>query len=130
MSGAEAETGPLPGCPQWCAGRHDPEPAHVHFHESRPVVLDVLTEPVTMQFVAAMVQYPAAADPAKQRVFVWAHMSGKATLIQPSDVHAFADMLTGYAGRLREVAEELAAAQEDGRARLLEAGLKDAGREG
>ncbi len=36
---------------------------------------------------------------------------GTAALRQPSDVVAFADMLTGYAGRLRELAAELALAQ-------------------
>jgi len=52
-------------------------------------------------------------DPASRHVFAWSHVSASVRMRQPSDVHAFADMLVGYAGRLREVAEELAAAQRE-----------------
>ena len=94
------------------------------------MVLDVLTGLVKVQCVTAMTQYPKDPDPASRHVFAWSHVSASVRMRQPSDVIAFADMLTGYAGRLREVAEELAIAQEAGRARVLEAGLDKAVQEG
>ena len=39
-------------------------------------------------------------------------MTAKATLNRPSDVITLADMLAGYASRLREVADELVIAQQ------------------
>jgi hypothetical protein len=114
-------------CPPWCTGtRGDGEP----WHESRPVALDVLTGPVKVQEVAAMTQYPAHADPGKRNIFVWSHMAAEATMNQPSDVIALADMLTGHAARPREVADDLVIAQQQHRDRVVEADLKDADREG
>jgi hypothetical protein len=111
MTGAEGDP-PPPPCPSWCTGRHDQTPWHgVPFHESPPMVPDVLTGLVKVQCVTAMTQYPKDPDPASRHVFAWSHVSASVRMRQPSDVHAFADMLVGYAGRLREVAEELATAQ-------------------
>ncbi len=119
---------PLLPCPAWCIGSHGSEPPWhgVPYHESRPVVLDVRTGPVMVQCVTAMTQYPADPDPG---VFAWSHVMATVKMRRPSDVIAFADMLTAYARRLREVADELVVAQQQDRARV-EAGLKDAGREG
>jgi len=41
----------------------------------------------------------------------WSHSTAKATLNRPSGVIAFADMLSGYAARLRQAADELVIAQ-------------------
>ena len=121
---------PLLPCPPWCIGSHGGQPAWrgVVFHESRPVILDALTGPVKVQFVTALTQYPKADAPAGRHVHAWSHMMATVTMSQPSDVTAFADMLTGYAARLRAVADELVIAQQQDRARV-EADLKNAGRE-
>ncbi len=44
-------------------------------------------------------------------------MVAHVSMDKPSDVHVFADMLTGYAARLREVTEELGGTQQQDRAR-------------
>lgn len=126
----EPDNDPLLPCPPWCAGGHG-EPPQWHgvtFHESRPVVLDVLTGPVKVQCVTAMTQYQARSDPGRRQIFAWSHIAADVTMARPADVLAFADMLTSYASRLREVADELVIAQQQDRARF-EADRKDADRE-
>ena len=122
---------PLPPCPPWCTGTHGAEPPWhgIPWHESRPVVLDVRTGRVTVRFVTGIVQYPADPDPDRRHVLAWSHMTARVQMARPSDVVAFADMLTDYAGRLREVADELVIAQQQEQARV-EADLKNASREG
>ena len=127
----DTNTDPLRQCPNWCIGKHpwDDMAVRDRFHESRPVTLAAKWSGLDVDFETTVTWSPYAGpgdDDACASTQLVAHVS----MGRPADVHAFADMLVGYAGRLREVAEELAAAQEDGRARLLEAGLKDAGREG
>nr|WP_034090167.1 hypothetical protein [Streptacidiphilus albus] len=100
-------------CPAWCAGRHGAEPPwqDVLYHESEPVVLDVLVDPVEVQCISGLIQFPDAADPRHRNVTAWSWVVTSVGLRQPSDVLAYADMLTGYADRLRELAGELATAQ-------------------
>ncbi|QMU78874.1 hypothetical protein GXW83_27410 [Streptacidiphilus sp. PB12-B1b] len=124
-------------CPPWCCGSHGDQPTWhgIEFHESRPVVLDVLTGPVKLQCVTAMTQYPKARTPAGSRVFAWSHITADVTMARPSDLRGFADMLSGYAARLREVADELGVAQAQDRERerertqAVETDARDAGRE-
>lgn len=124
------EEDPLLTCPAWCSGDHSgQEPELVdRFHDSRPVALDVRTGLVDVEFETVISQYPFASKPEKRAVYAWCHMSASVTMNRPPDVVAFADMLTGYVRRLREVAEELVIAQQQNQVRV-EADLKDAGRE-
>ena len=122
---------PLLPCPAWCIGGHvgrSPCPGY-RFHESRAVVLEVRTGVFDVEFAAAIVQYPLSTRPDRRDVYAWGHLTATVTMNQPSDVNALADMLTGYACRLREVADELVTAQQQDRVRV-EADLKNAGREG
>ena len=91
--------------------RHDSEPPWhgIAWHGCEPVVP---TEPVRLQFITAIPQYPVATDPAKRHVFAWSHVSGKATINRPWDVVASADMLTCYAAGLRQTADEMVIAQQ------------------
>jgi hypothetical protein len=100
-------------CPAWCTGGHGSEPPWhgVTHHESKPVVLDVLADPVEVQCVSGLIQYPDAADPRNRNVTAWSWVLTSVGMRQPSDVIAYADMLSGYADRLRGLAAELAAAQ-------------------
>ncbi len=100
-------------CPAWCTERHDSErPWHgVTYHESEPVKLEVLADPVEVQCIAGMVQHPDDADPRKRNVFAWSWAVTSVTMHQPQDVIAYADMLSSFADRLRDLAVELAAAQ-------------------
>ena len=115
MTGAEPEPDPLLPCPAWCAGTHPSKEPHLgdRFHESRPVVLDVRTGTVSAEFETAIVQYPLSSSPDHRGVYAWSHLMATPTLNHPSDAVAFADMLTGYARRLRELADELVIAQQD-----------------
>ena len=122
---------PLLPCPPWCSGSHvgqSPSPGD-RFHESRPVVFEVRTGVVDVEFAAAIVQYPLSTRPDRRDVYAWGHLTATVTMNRPSDVNALADMLVGYAARLRTVADELVVAQQQDRVRV-EADLKDAGREG
>ena len=100
-------------CPAWCSGRHESErPWHgVTYHESEPVKLEVLADPVEVQCIAGMVQHPDDADPRKRNVFAWSWVVTSVKLHRPSDVIAYANMLSSFVDQLRELAVELAAAQ-------------------
>lgn len=50
-------------------------------------------------------------------MYAWSHMTVEATLNRRSDVIGIADMLSGYAARLREIADGLVIAQQQDRAR-------------
>jgi hypothetical protein len=130
VSGTD-EPDPLLPCPLWCAGSHGGQSTHLgdRFHQSRPVVLEVRTGLVEVEWETVIVQYPLSARPEKRDVYADAHMMAAVTMTRPADVVRFADMLTGYAVRLRELADELVIAQQQDRARV-EADPKDAGREG
>ncbi len=110
MSGPD---GPLLPCPPWCAGNHSWQELDLadERHESVPVVLELRSALADVEALAAIVQYPLAARPEARMPYVWARHVATAALRRPADVVAFADMLTGYAGRLRELAAELALAQ-------------------
>jgi len=100
-------------CPPWCTERHDSGP-HWHgvtYHESEPVKLEVLADPVEVQCIAGMVQHPDDADPRKRNVTAWSWAVTSVKMQQPSDVIAYADMLADYADRLRGLAADLAGAQ-------------------
>ena len=115
MTGTETEPDPLLPCPAWCTGIHPSKDPHLgdRLHESRPVVLDVRTGTVSAEFQTAIVQYPPSSRPDHRGVYAWSHVTVEATLNRPSDVIGIADMLTGYARRLRELADELVIAQQD-----------------
>ena len=119
MSDADTEPDPLLPCPAWCAGIHPSKEPHLgdRFHESKPVVLDVRTGTVSAEFETAIVQYPLSSRPDHRGVYAWSHMTVEATLNRPSDVIGIADMLSGYAARLREIADGLVIAQQQDRAR-------------
>jgi len=122
---------PLRRCPDWCTGNHPWGDLAVadRFHESRPVTLAAKWKQLDVDFETTITWSPYA-GPEDCDASASTQMVAHVSMDKPSDVHAFADMLAGYTVRLREVAEELAGAQEDGRARLLEAGLNAAGQGG
>jgi len=76
------------------------------------------------------VQYPHAGQPETRSAYVLTHLEARGLLMRPADVIALAATLTGYAARLREVADELVIAQQHDRARVVEADRKGADREG
>ena len=127
---SDTDDDPLRRCPDWCTGNHpwDDTAVRDRFHESRPVTLAAKWKQLDVDFETTITWSPYA-GPRDSDACASTQMVANVSMDKPSDVHAFADMLTGYADRLREVAEELATAQEDGRARLLGAGLNDAGQE-
>ena len=127
----ETNTDPLGRCPDWCTGNHPWDDLAVadRFHESRPVTLAAKWRQLDVDFETT-INWSPYAGPRDCDACASTQMVAHVSMGKPSDVHAFADMLVGYAGRLREVAEELAIAQEAGRARVLEAGLDKAVQEG
>lgn len=113
MTQPNTEPDPLLPCPPWCTGIHPSKEPHLgdRFHESKPVVLEVRTGLAEVECETSIVQYPLRSRPEKRRVYADAHMMAAVTMHRPCDVMAFADMLTGYAARLQEVADELVIAQ-------------------
>ena len=102
-----APVDPLLPCPSWCHGDHAGQedwPGD-RFHESKPVRLD-LRGPVDVEAECVISQYPLSPCPDHRSVYGWCHIMATATMKLPSDMVAFADMLTGYADRLREFADE------------------------
>ncbi len=120
MSDADTEPDPLLPCPAWSTGIHPSKEPYLgdRFHESRPVALEVRTGLVEVECETSIVQYPLRSRPEKRRVYADAHMMAAVTMHRPCDVMAFADMLTGYASRLRELADELVIAPQQDRARF------------
>jgi len=111
----DTNTNPLRRCPDWCTGNHPWDDVAVadRFHESRPVTLAAKWKQLDVDFETT-INWSPYAGPEDSEACASTQMVAHVTMDQPSDVHAFADMLTGYASRLREVAEELAAAQARG----------------
>ncbi len=88
-------------------------------HRTAKVMVASASAELDVDFQAVTVQYPFAGQPETRSVYVLTHLEATGRLMRPTDVIALADTLTGYAARLREVADELVIAQQQDRARLL-----------
>jgi len=81
-------------------------PVADRFHESRPVTLAARWKQLDVDFETTS-RWSPYAGPDGSAPSASTQMVAHVSMDKPSDVHVFADMLTGYAARLREVAETL-----------------------
>ena len=112
MTGTDTaqDSGP---CPSWCVSDHTQDaPGSVLWCHRSPKITVISGPPgFGVDFAAVTLQYPYAGPPETRAPFVLAHLEATGRLMRAADVTALADMLSGYADRLRKVADGLAIAQ-------------------
>jgi hypothetical protein len=101
-------------CPDWCKGRphleNTSEFPQDQSHDSEPVgfQVDVAAGPAEVCAFAQIVWQPYAERPERREVYVSMHWECESRRLGPADILKVADGIEAYAGRLRELAAQLA----------------------